>query len=178
MLVFSTTSANRRCIIYDTKGFCIAKVLRNKKGLYKLVREVEKVNIVNKPLILDLLHRQLGHIIHSVAQKLVCNSIITSLELEKSRETDLFYKSCAYGKMTQMPISKVWEGERAKVFCKEVHSDVWGPAQVKTKKRQYYYVTFIDDYSQQTHVDFLVNKSEVLMFYKAFNAMCETQYNI
>ena len=77
-----------------------------------------------------------------------------------------------------MPISKVREGERAKVFCEEVHSDVWGPAQVKTKKKWYYYVTFIDDYSQQTHVDFLINKSEVLMFYKAFNAMCETQYNI
>jgi len=50
--------------------------------------------------------------------------------------------------MTWMPISKVREGERAKVFCEEVHSDVRGPAQVKTKKRWYYYVTFIDDYSQ------------------------------
>jgi len=82
-----------------------------------------------------------------VAQKLVCNGLVTGLELEKSRETDLFCESCAYGKMTQLLISKVREGKRAKVFCKEVYSDVWGPARVETKKEQCYYVTFINDYS-------------------------------
>jgi len=56
MLVFSTTFANRRCIIYDAKGSCITKIPQNRKGLYKLVREVGEVNIVNEPLTLDLLH--------------------------------------------------------------------------------------------------------------------------
>jgi len=103
--------------------------------------------MVNESLTLDLLHWQLGYIAHSAAQKLVCDSLVTSLELEESRETDLFCEFCAYGKITQVPISKVWEGERAKVFCKEVYSDMWGPAQVETKKKWCYYVTFINDYS-------------------------------
>ena len=124
MLVFSTTFANRRCIIYDAKGSCITKIPQNRKGLYKLVREVGEVNIVNEPLTLDLLHWWLGHIIHSAAQKLVCDSLVTSLELEKSRETDLFCEFCAYGKMTWILISKVQEGERAKVFCEEIYSNV------------------------------------------------------
>ena len=106
-----------------------------------------EINVVNESLILDLLYWQLGYIAHSAAQKLVYDSLVTGLELEKSRETDLFCESCAYGKMTWVPISKVWESERAKVFCKEVYSDMWGPAQVETKKGWCYYVTFIDDYS-------------------------------
>jgi len=82
-----------------------------------------------------------------VAQKLVCDGLVTSLELEESGETDLFCESYAYGKMTRLPISKVQEGERAKVFCEEVHSNIWGPARVETKKGWCYYVTFINDYS-------------------------------
>jgi len=175
---FSTTFANRRCIIYDAGGSCIAEVPQNGKGLYKLVRKVEEVNVVNESLTLDLLHQWLGHIAHSAAQKLVCDGLVTGLELKESRKTNLFCESCTYGKMTQVPIFKVQESERAKVFCKEVYSDVWGPAQVETKKERCYYVTFTDDYLWWTHVDFLVNKSAVLTSYKAFNAMCKTQHSI
>jgi len=89
----------------------------------------------------------LDHIAHSAARKFVCDGLVTGLKLEKSKETDLFCESCAYGKMTWVPISKVREGKRAKVFCEEVHSDMWEPAQVETKKEQHYYVTFINDYS-------------------------------
>jgi len=103
--------------------------------------------VVSESLTLDLLHRWLGHIAHSAARKLVCDSLVTGLKLEKSGETDLFCESCAYGKMTWVPISKVRGGERAKVFCEEVYSDIWGPARVETEKKQCYYVTFIDDYS-------------------------------
>ena len=84
--------------------------------------------MVSESLTLDLLYQQLGHIAHNAAWKLVCDGLVTGLELEEGGETDLFCESCAYGKMTWVPISKVWEGERAKAFCKEVHSDVWGPA--------------------------------------------------
>ena len=62
------------------------------------------------------------------------------------------------------------------MFGEEVHSDIWGPARVETKKGRRYYVSFIDDYSRWTHIDFLVNKSDTLESYKAFDALCETQH--
>jgi transposase InsO family protein len=68
-------------------------------------------------------------------------------------------------------------GEGAKAFGEEVHSDVWGPARVETKGGKHYYVTFIDNYSQWTHVDFLANKSDTLESYKSFDTMCETQFS-
>jgi len=63
------------------------------------------------------------------------------------------------------------------VFGKEIHFDVWGPARTKTRGGQYFYVSFIDNYSQWTQVDFLANKSEVFEAYKVFDVMCKTQFN-
>lgn len=103
--------------------------------------------MISESLILDLLHQWLDHTTHSVAQKLVCDGLVTGLELEKSREIDLFYEFYTYSKMTQVPISKVQKSERVKVFCEKIHSDIWRPAQSETKKRQCYYMTFINDYS-------------------------------
>jgi hypothetical protein len=168
---------NGECIIRDSGSTQVAEIPKNRKGLYKLVREGEEVNVASEPLTVQLLHRQLGHIAPGAAQKLVQDSLVTGLKLMDSGDADFFCKSCAYGKMTWLPISKVWMGEGAKAFGEEVHSDVWGPACVETKGGKCYYVTFIDDYSQWTHIDFLANKSDTLESYKSFNAMCKTQFS-
>jgi hypothetical protein len=47
---------------------------------------------------------------------------------------------------------------------------------VVTKKGKCYYVTFIDDFSCWTHVDFLTNKSEVTQSYKDFDMGIKTQF--
>jgi len=54
---FSTLFANGKCIIYNASSSYIAEVSWNGKGLYKLVKEVGKVNIVSKSLILALLYQ-------------------------------------------------------------------------------------------------------------------------
>lgn len=55
---------------------------------------------------------------------------------------------------------------------------MWGPARVATKKGRCYYVTFTDDYSRWTHIEFLTNKSDVFDAYKRFEAWCETQFDV
>lgn len=174
---FSTTFANGKCTIRDPGGTRVAEIPRNERGLYKMIREGEEANAVSEPLTLDMLHRRLGHIAPAAAQKLVRDGLVSGLKLEGDGGVDFLCESCAYGKMTRRPIAKVREGEGAKEFGEEVHSDVWGPARVETKKGRRYYVTFIDDHSRWTHINFLTHKSDVFQAYKDFDAMCETQFN-
>ena len=101
---FSITFANRKCIIHDADGSWVAEVFQNEKELHKLVREIEEVNTVNKLLTLNILYWQLGYILPSAAQKLIYNSLVTGLKLEKSKETNMFCKSYTFDKMIQILI--------------------------------------------------------------------------
>ncbi len=68
--------------------------------------------------------------------------------------------------------------ERGKVLKDEVHTDVWGPAQTATKKGKCYYVTFMNDYSCWTYIEFLKCKSKVFDAYKQFEAWFDTQFGV
>lgn len=172
---FTTMFANGKCVIRDGDHTRIAEIPRNKNGLYKLVHEVEGEVHAVENLTLDILHRRLGHIAPAAARKLVKEGLVTGLELETDGDTDIFCESCAFAKATRLPIAKERKGEGASEFGQEVHSDVWGPAKVATRKGRRYYVTFTDDYSRWTHITFLEKKSDVFQAYKDFEMWCETQ---
>ena len=70
---------------------------------------------------------------------------------------------------------KMREGVRADVFDGEVHSNVWGPAPVKSKGGKKYYITFIDNKSHLTTLYLLCMKDEVPGAYKLYEAWVETQ---
>jgi len=80
-----------------------------------------------------------------------------------------------YAKATRKPVAKEREGDRAKDFAAEVHSDLWGPAPVATKGGKRYYVTFIDDKTRLTNIYLLAKKSDTLESYKSYEAWCDTQ---
>ena len=52
---------------------------------------------------------------------------------------------------------------------------MWGPAPVATKGGKHYYVTFVDDSTQLTHLHLLTKKSDAPNAYKDFEAWCDTQ---
>ena len=56
-----------------------------------------------------------------------------------------------------------------------VHSDVFGPVSVPSLGKSVYYVSFIDDFSRNTWIYFLRNKSEVFDRFKEFKALVENQ---
>jgi hypothetical protein len=58
-----------------------------------------------------------------------------------------------------------------------VHSDVWGPALVTSYNDFRYYIIFIDDFSKNTWLYLLKNKSEVFTHFQTFTNLVETQYN-
>ena len=56
-----------------------------------------------------------------------------------------------------------------------IHNDVLGPIHISSLGESMYYVTFIDDFFDNTCLYFLKKKSEVLSKFKEFKALVENQ---
>ncbi|KAG5715707.1 hypothetical protein E4T56_gene198 [Termitomyces sp. T112] len=126
---------------------------------------------------LEQLHCQMGHISPEVAWKLIAKGFVTGVHLDSSAGKDFFCKSCVYAKSTQKPVAKIHQGEQAKDFAEEVHSNVWGPAPVQTITGCQYYVSFIDNKTCLGHLNFLHLESDILNAFKTFHAHTNTQHS-
>lgn len=144
---FSANFSDGKCSIQGPDGKRVSEILKSSRGLYKVQHEKgDEANAAEETITLDQLHCYLGHISPKTAKKLVKNGFMTSIQLEATSSTvNSFCESCVYAKATQKSIPKAREGERAKDFGGEVHSDVWGPAPVESKGGKHYYITFTDD---------------------------------
>jgi hypothetical protein len=61
-------------------------------------------------------------------------------------------------------------------FGEEVHTNLWGPAPVKTISRHKYYTSFTDDHMQYMKIMLLRTKDEALQVYKAYANWAQTQH--
>ena len=59
-----------------------------------------------------------------------------------------------------------------------MHSDVWGPAPVRSLGGSRYYVTFIDDSTRKVWVYFLKNKFDVFAIFKQWKADVKNQTSL
>ena len=66
---------------------------------------------------------------------------------------------CVYGKQNRVSFPS--GAKRANKILELMHSDVFGPVSVPSLGNYMYYVSFIDDFSRNTWIYFLRNKSEV-----------------
>ncbi|PPQ83525.1 hypothetical protein CVT26_004100 [Gymnopilus dilepis] len=163
-------------VIMDPDSVKVGEVPRTAKGLYRLEHEGEEANPAEETLTLDQFHRRMGHISPFIARKLVDNGFVTGVRLESMPSGEPFFcKSCVYAKATRKSIPKQREGERAKEFGGEVHSNVWGPSPVESKGGKRYYITFTDDCTRLTHIYLLAQKSEAFQSYKDYEAWVDTQ---
>lgn len=172
---FITTFGNGKCIIRGPDGDKVAEIPKDTKGLYRLEHD-ESVNAAVERISLDQFHRRMGHISPVLAKKLVKDKFVTGVRLTHDDSGDpWFCESCVYAKATRKSIPKEREGERAKEFGGEIHSDLWGPAPVETKQKKRYYITFTDDKTRFTALYLLVKKSDAFEAYLEFEQWCETQ---
>ena len=140
---FSVKFGGRKCKITDPNGVIVGQVPKNKKGLYWVEHYAGSANVMMEELTLDQLHWRMGHISPKSAQKLISQGLVTGIFLDMTDPVKPFFcESCVYAKSSCKPISKVREGEQAKEFGGEVHSDLWGPAPVESKGGKKYYITF------------------------------------
>jgi hypothetical protein len=103
----------------------MGEVMRTVWKAYKMEHEKEMVNVAEETLMLNQLHRRMGHASIQVIRDLVTHGMVTGLRLEYTPTGKLFFcESCMYGKATQKSVSKICEGEHATIFGGEIHSDL------------------------------------------------------
>ena len=78
-----------------------------------------------------------------------------------------------YGKQNRVSFPS--GAKRVNKILELVHNDVFGLVSVPSLGKSMYYVSFIDNFSRNTWIYFLRNKSEVFDRFKEFKALVENQ---
>lgn len=119
---------------------------------------------------MDDWHVRLGHPNRNKLSALVKSNLISS-----SSHNLQPCSSCLLGKLSRIPLVSV-EHKSSSPF-QIIHSDVWGPAPVKSFHGHSYFVLFVDDYTRFTWVYFLKHKSDVYNTFLHFEQMVTRQFN-
>jgi hypothetical protein len=94
--------------------------------------------------------------------------LVEGLEIDPSSVPE-FCDVCTKAKATRQPFPDETKN-RAATYAELVHTDLWGPAQTTSLGGCTYYISFTDDFSHQTKVEFLKAKSEALTAFKHYEA--------
>ena len=84
----------------------------------------------------------------------------------------LTLEHCLARKSIRKPFGK---GIRATVSLELIHSDVYGPMNVRARHEAFYFIMFIDDFIRYGHVYLVSHKSEALDCFRRFVNLVENQ---
>ena len=138
--------------------------------LYMTSKSRDTTSVADSSVNSKLWHRKLGHMSEKVMNLLVSKGKLPDL---KSVDVGLC-EDCIYGKHKRVNLSKFARTSKAEKL-QLVHSDVWGPAPVRSLRCSRYYATFIDDSTRKVWVYFLKNKFDVFATFKKWKAEVENQ---
>jgi len=151
----------------------VARILQTAHGLYRIKHMGESVHTVETISVMEL-HCRMGHIAPASAHTLVEKNLVRGIKLDPdSRETQC--DACIFACATRKPVPKLHVGPQAQRFREEVHTDVWGPSPVTSKRGCRYFITFTNDATRYTVTYLLRTKAEALSMYKTFEAWALTQ---
>lgn len=167
---------NEKCSIYDsddfdTKGEVVATATL-KNGLYELdVEECSLLTSVAGPNSQELWHKRLGHL-NRASMQLLSNGMAEGVTYTNERGEQC--QMCLLGKQTRQPFAKIG-GKRATNILELIHTDLCGPMPVSSWNGARYIFVLVDDYTRKIFVYFLRSKSDVLKYFKEFQAFVENQ---
>jgi hypothetical protein len=101
----------------------------------------------------------MGHIVPDNLKLLVKKGIVKGIELDES-QNPCTCDVCKFVKTSHKAIKHKHVTEWAKSFDDEFHSDLWGPAPVRTKGWKKYYISFTNDHTRFTHLYLQKTKDE------------------
>ena len=168
------------CTITTGSGTVIRKILKSPKGLYRIEHAAEtgSTNAAERKLNILELHRCMGHIGANAAKQLVTKGFVTGIQLVPlDSDENPICDSCVAAKAKCHPVPKEREGTHSTECGGKIHSDLWGPAPVKSLGGWHYYVSFMDDKTRETKLYLLCAKSETFKTYKKFEAWAAKQRN-
>jgi hypothetical protein len=126
---------------------------------------------------LQLAHERMGHLNFQALTRLQSQGMATGVSWRSTlQQNSAHCESCSMGKShrASMPHSST-ESHRATELLELVHTDVWGPAQVKSLGGSFvYFVSFIDDATHYTVVYLMQRKDEVFQHFQSYKAYAET----
>jgi hypothetical protein len=132
--------------------------------------EGENTNIVPEKKTM-LWHQRLGHIGEKGLRTLHDKGMVEGMS-NCTMDFD-FYEHFIYGKQNRVRFPS--GATRENGMLELIHSDVFGPVLVPSLGKYMYYVSFIYDFSRNTWIYFLRNKSKVFDKFKEFKALVENQ---
>jgi transposase InsO family protein len=124
-------------------------------------------------LTINELHRALGHVAQGAIQYAVKQGLIEGVELD-SASTLEFCEACMKAKATHQPFPEETVN-CAHTYGELVHTDLWGPAQTESVAGHIYYISFTNDFSRETKVQFLKLKSKALSALKDYKMELKRQ---
>lgn len=164
------------CKIVDTQSNTVRSTGKALNGLYYLSSAKSTVNLgkqclnVLTPSLSEqytLWHNRLGHAPASKLKFIDCIKHCTQV-------SDQVCLTCPMAKFTKLPFS-LSESHAAKAF-ELVHTDIWGPYKVSTRKKFTYFLTIVDDNSRMTWIYLLQRKSDFLKTLELFNSFVKNQF--
>ena len=145
-------------------------------GLYTIAaRHRHHAAVARSKFTVGELHRVLGHVSQSAIKSAVVNGLVEGVELDSASDPE-FCDACEKGKAARQPFPKESK-RRATAYGELIHTDLWGPAQTVSIGGCSYYMSFIDDYSRETQIIFLKQKSEALGAFKQYEARLTRQHD-
>jgi hypothetical protein len=82
------------------------------------------------------------------------------------------YEYCLTGKTTRLPFGKA---KRASSPLQLIHSNIYGPMNVRARQWGNYFITFIDDFTRFGHVYLISHKSKALDCFIRYTNLVENK---
>jgi hypothetical protein len=119
------------------------------------------------------LHRVLRHVTQDAVLHTVKEGLIEGVALDAASKPE-FCDTYMKAKATHVPFPKEMQN-RVRVYGNLIHTDLWGLTQTDSIAGHIYYMSFTDDFSRETKLDFLALKSEALSAFKRYetNIICQ-----
>lgn len=124
------------------------------------------VEVALTAMTMEVFHQSMGHAHPVGLRKMVEDEVITGVEL--TEKTMGQCEPCIKAKHTRAPIPHKRTSPPVKEYGDRIHSDVWGPAPVQTPGGMNYYVTHIDEATDEVVISLLAKKSHVLDAYRVY----------
>ena len=159
----------------EKNGKVLAIAKRTNFNLYELkVRHVDVgTNACVNEENLDLWHKRLGHLSYESIKQLEVqvDGIKNNMKMSLAEKCQI----CIEAKQTQQPHKQ--QRKRAKRPLELIRSDLFGPVNPASHDGMRYVLTFIDDFTHFTVSYTIKSKSEVLYFFKIYEAMKTAHFN-
>jgi hypothetical protein len=164
---YKTTFTGQQCTIMNKSGTILLKAPKY-HGLYRVDQRPAKLTAYTCLNPFEM-HKRLGHISQKSIKMLFDQGMILGLKLKTTKDK-IVCDACIKSKIMRKPLPKE-SRERTKAVGERVYMDVWGPARNATIDHKYYYISFTDDYSRESVIYLMKNKSEAFEKYKLYEAM-------